>query len=266
MKKRRATGSRRSSVAQQKSRLEGRPRRGRQRTSVGKPRLARPSQPQEDEAEARDHAAPQHPQRRAATWESADRPAEASAAATQREAALAAALGEACALGVEGEGPSEPHAGSCWTMRRQIQQRYPMRQCLPSAFFTPVRVLQTEQWSVPAATAGKRYPMRLGIRRRGALLSEQASPRSRDLAGHNNLTFPSQLILFFLFIYPALSLVLELTSTPSTSCQSQQPRRCATFTQKTRFLSRPSDGRSSWLGSRRSMVGRPSLLRAVQGE
>jgi hypothetical protein len=45
--------------------------------------------------------------------ESEDRPGEASAAATQREAVRAAALGEGCAVGVEGEGPNERHAGPC---------------------------------------------------------------------------------------------------------------------------------------------------------
>lgn len=111
--RRRPTGSRLSSVAQQKSRRGGKQQRGRQRRSAGRPRQARPSQQREEEAEARDHAGPQHPQHPAATLESEDRPAEASAAATQQEAVLAAALDGACAVGVEGEGPNECHAGPC---------------------------------------------------------------------------------------------------------------------------------------------------------
>lgn len=57
--------------------------------------------------------APQRLQRRVATLESEDRPDEALAVATQREAVLAAALGEDCEVGVEGEGPNERHAGPC---------------------------------------------------------------------------------------------------------------------------------------------------------
>lgn len=62
---------------------------------------------------------------------------------------------------------------------------------------------------------------------------------------HMNLTFPSQVILLFFFILLLLSPVVGLAYSRSTSCPYQQRRRCATSTQKTRFLSKPRDGTSS---------------------
>jgi hypothetical protein len=65
-------------------------------------------------------------------WEG--RPDEASVAAIPQEAGLAVALGEACAVAVEGEAPSERHAGPCairYTDDTQFDIPALLAQCMP---------------------------------------------------------------------------------------------------------------------------------------
>lgn len=88
---------------------------GKQRRSAGEQRRGHQSQPCEEEAEARDHAAPQRPPPQLATSVWADRPGEVSVGATQQEAEPAVALDEACEAAREGEGPNNCHAGPCAT-------------------------------------------------------------------------------------------------------------------------------------------------------
>lgn len=79
--------------------------------SVGKQKQGHRNPQQEEEAEARDHAGPQHRPPPVATSALAGRLDEASAAATQPEVEPVVALGEGCVVVAEGEELSKQHAG-----------------------------------------------------------------------------------------------------------------------------------------------------------